>query len=126
MPSVSIQRYATCAPISITEALQPDHRKPRAMKAVAYYRTRPSEPEASETALRLQREAVREELERGELTLVAEFIEHEGERDPETYPAFMAAVRAAVDHSSCEDLIDVAVLVASTAAIGGDAIERAG
>ncbi len=32
-------------------------------KAVAYYRSRPSEPEASDLALRLQREAVRKALE---------------------------------------------------------------
>ena len=45
------------------------------MKAVAYYRARPSEPEASDLALRFQREAVRREVEESGLTLVAEFVE---------------------------------------------------
>lgn len=91
------------------------------MKTVAYYRTRPSEPEPSDMALRLQREAVRQTLEEGtlgELTIVAEFIEREGESDPETYPAFVAAVQAAVGHSSGDGPIDVAFLIASVAAIG--------
>ena len=88
---------------------------------VAYYRTRPSEPEASDTALRLQREAVHQTLDEstlGGLMLAAEFIEREGESDPETYPAFDEAVQFGVGHSSDDGPIDVAFLIASTAAIG--------
>ena len=39
------------------------------MKAVAYYRTRPSEPEASDLALSRQREAVKREVEEAASTL---------------------------------------------------------
>lgn len=88
------------------------------MKAVVYYRTRPSEPEASDVALGLQRNAVRQCLEEEKLIVVAEFIEREGESDPETYPAFVAAVQSGVGHSSGDGPIDVAFLVASVAAIG--------
>jgi hypothetical protein len=42
------------------------------MKAVAYYRTRPSEPAASESALKPRREAVHKAVEEG-CTWVAEF-----------------------------------------------------
>lgn len=47
--------------------------------AIIYYRSRPSEPEASETAMRLQREAVRAAVEAGQLHVVGEFIEQEDE-----------------------------------------------
>lgn len=45
------------------------------MKAVAYYRTRPSEPVASDLALRAQQDAVRKVVEQQSLLLVAEFID---------------------------------------------------
>ena len=85
-------------------------------KAVAYYRSRPGEPEASELALRRQREAVQEELGRG-FHLVAEFTEREGEAGSEAWPAYAAAVRAASAHSS-PGLMDVTLMIASQAGIG--------
>ena len=92
------------------------------MKAVAYYRTRPSEPEASDLALRLQREAV----EAGGFDLIAEFIEREGEEGSETYPAYAAAMRAALaaadgEHDDVRDagLITLAALVIATHATIG-------
>lgn len=87
------------------------------MKAVAYYRSCPGEPEASDLALRLQREAVQREVEEHHLDLAAEFAEREGEKGSETWPAYAAAVRAALAQGPEEDLIDVA-LVATYAAIG--------
>lgn len=87
------------------------------MKAVAYYRSRPSEPEASEQALRLQREIVQKTAEKYFLDVVAEFVEREGEAGSETCPAY-AAVRTALAQKTSEDLIDVALLVAADAAIG--------
>ncbi|EYD74718.1 hypothetical protein Rumeso_03671 [Rubellimicrobium mesophilum DSM 19309] len=47
--------------------------------AIIYYRARPSEPEASETAMRLQRQAVCAAVEAGQLQVVGEFIEQEDE-----------------------------------------------
>ena len=89
------------------------------MKAVAYYRSRPGEPEASDLALRIQREAVREAVEEGGFDLVAEFTEREGEDGSEGYPAYVAAVRAATAHKQDDDtVLDVALLVASQAGIG--------
>lgn len=87
------------------------------MKAVAYYRSRPSEPEASEQALRLQREAVQSTVEEFHLDVVAEFVEREGEEGSGTCPAYGAAVHAALAQTS-PDRIDVALLVATYAAIG--------
>lgn len=92
------------------------------MKAVAYYRTRPSEPEASDLALRLQREAV----EAGGFDPVAEFIEREGEEGSETYPAYAAAMRATLaaadgEHDDVRDaglITMVALVIATHAAIG--------
>lgn len=91
-------------------------------KAVAYvyYRTRPSEPEASDLALRLQREAVQKEVESG-FDLVTEFIEREGEEGSETYPAYTAAVRAASAHSAESAVI---FIIASRAAIGSGDVFR--
>ncbi len=88
------------------------------MKAVAYYRSRPCEPEASDLALRLQREAVRRTAEKNFLDVVAEFVKREGEAGSETCPAYVAAVHAALAQRSSEDLIDVALLIATDAAIG--------
>lgn len=59
------------------------------MKAVVYYRTRPSEPEASEMALQLQQQAVQQFIGTGHHTLVAEFIEREGESG-EGWPGAMS------------------------------------
>ena len=87
------------------------------MKAVAYYRSRPSEPEASEQALRLQHEAVQMTVEKYHLDVIAEFVEREGEAGSETCPAYAAAVHAALAQT-CEDWIDVALLNAACAAIG--------
>jgi hypothetical protein len=63
------------------------------MKTVAYYRSRPGEPEASDQALRLQREAVQRMVDQGFADVVAEFVEREGEEGSETWPAYVAAVR---------------------------------
>ena len=88
------------------------------MQVVAYYRTRPSEPEASKLALGLQREAVLEEIERDGSTLIAEFIEREGAAgdDGETYPAYVAAVEAVLAYR--RDGSNTWLYVASEAAIG--------
>lgn len=83
------------------------------MKAVAYYRSRPSEPEASDLALRLQHEAVRNETERGGFTLIGEFTEHEGESGAEGCPAYVAAARMAHGQGELVQLV-----IASRAAIG--------
>ena len=88
------------------------------MKAVAYYRSRPGEPEASEQALRLQREAVQRTVEKCHLDVVAEFVECEGEEGSETCPAYVAAVHAALAERSSRDMIDVALLIATDVAIG--------
>ena len=88
------------------------------MKAVAYYRSRPCEPEASEQALRLQREAVQTTSEECFLDVVAEFVEHEGEAGSENCPAYVAAVHAALAQKTSKDRIDVALLIATDAAIG--------
>ena len=93
------------------------------MKAVAYYRTRPGEPEASDLALRLQREAVQRDIEGSGLELVAEFVEREGEAGNEGYPAYVAAVCAAVAHGE-EGKPAVALIVASRAAIGSGEVFR--
>ncbi len=82
-------------------------------KAVAYYRTRPSEPEASDLALRLQREAVRKALEEGSLDLIGEFTEREGESGTEGCPAYVAAARMAYGQGELVEFI-----IASRAAIG--------
>jgi len=95
------------------------------MKAVAYYRSRPGEPEASELALRLQREAVQRQVEEGFLDVVAEFVEREGEAGSETCPAYAAAVRAALAQRTREDLIDVALVITTDAAIGtGETLKK--
>ncbi len=88
------------------------------MKAVAYYRTCPSEPKASALALRLQQEAVRAEIERNGFDLAAEFIEREGEPGAEAWPAYAAAVNAAVSHKTEEAVLDVMFYVASNCGIG--------
>jgi hypothetical protein len=88
------------------------------MKAVAYYRTRPSEPAPSKSALYLQREAVQNAVKKGGYTLVAEFIEREGEGDDEARPAYVAAVRTALAHKEEGNTLNVALLVASQAGIG--------
>ena len=88
------------------------------MKAVAYYRTRPGEPDASDLAFGRQRDAVQREVEEGGLDLVAEFIEREGEKASETYPAFIAAVHAASTYNSGEGFLDVTLIIAAQAAIG--------
>ena len=87
------------------------------MMAVAYYRTRPSEPEASEMALQLQRQAVQRYIGTGHYTLVGEFIEREGERE-EGWPAYVAAVQAAVAHTYDEGDPSVRLIIASHAGIG--------
>lgn len=95
------------------------------MKVVAYYRTRPSEPVESDQALRAQREAVLKDVEDGGYTLVAEFIEREGEEDGKDSPAYFAAVRTALSHKGDEDVLDVMLLVASCAGIGsGEAFQQ--
>ncbi len=88
------------------------------MKAVAYYRSRPGEPEASEQALRLQREAVQSTVEEYHLDVVADFVEREDEEGSETCPAYAAAVHAALAERTSEDRIDVALLTATDVAIG--------
>ncbi len=93
------------------------------MKAVAYYRTRPSEPEASDLALRLQREAVQRQVEAWDIDLIAECVEREGEAGSETYPAYAAAVRAASadDESNGaldEGLFGMCLIIATHGAIG--------
>lgn len=85
------------------------------MKTIAYYRTRPSEPEASELALRLQRQAVQREVEESGYDLVAEFIEYEGQTVRETYPTFISAVRTASSHST--EGFDVILLIVMQAGI---------
>jgi len=82
-------------------------------KAVAYYRSRPGEPEASDLALRLQREAVRKALEEGSLDLIGEFTEREGESGTEGCPAYVAAARMAHGQTELVEFI-----IASRAAIG--------
>ena len=82
-------------------------------KAVAYYRSRPSEPEASDLALRLQREAVRAEIEQCGLTLIGEYVEREGESETECYPAYAAAAHMAGGQAEF-----VVFIIASRAAIG--------
>ncbi len=82
-------------------------------KAVAYYRSRPSEPEASDLALRLQREAVRKALEQRSLDLIGEFTEREGESGTEGCPAYIAAARMAYGQRELVEFI-----IASRAAIG--------
>ena len=88
------------------------------MKAVAYYRTRPGEPAASELALSRQREAVQREVEENGIDLVAEFIEREGEEGSDGCPAYIAALRAVSAHSRGEGFIDVMLIIAAQAAIG--------
>lgn len=88
------------------------------MKAVAYYRSRPGEPEASDLALRLQREAVQRKVEEHDLDLIAEFVEREGEEGSESWPAYTAAVQAAISHKKRKDRSDVALLIATNAPIG--------
>ena len=88
--------------------------------AIAYYRTRPSEPEASDLALRLQREAA-EESAQDAGGIDAEFIEREGEPGAEAYPAFHAAVRAANERSASNDGRCVELIIASHAAVGSGA-----
>lgn len=88
------------------------------MRAVAYYRSRPSEPEASDLALRIQHEAVRKIVEESDLDLVVEFTEYEGEEGSENHPAYVAAVRAAIAHKKDDTMLDVALIVASQAGIG--------
>ncbi|HBK04357.1 MAG TPA: hypothetical protein DDZ81_00665, partial [Acetobacteraceae bacterium] len=85
------------------------------MKAVVYYRTRPSEPEASARALLAQKEAVRELFEKCEFRLIREFTEREGE--VKGRPAFRAAIRAAAAHTT-DGLLDVAFIIPSRAGIG--------
>ena len=82
-------------------------------KAVAYYRSRPSEPEASDLALRLQHEAVRNEIEKSGLALIGEFTEREGESGTEGCPAYVAAARMAHGQGELVEFI-----IASRAAIG--------
>ncbi len=82
-------------------------------KAVAYYRSRPSEPEASGLALRLQREAVRKALQEGSLDLIGEFTEREGESGTEGCPAYVAAAHMARGQDELVEFI-----IASRAAIG--------
>ena len=95
------------------------------MKAVAYYRTRPGEPDASKLALRLQQEAVRAGIERDGCDLAAEFIEREGEPGAEAWPAYAAAVNAAVALKTDESVLDVMFHVASRCGIGsGEPFER--
>ena len=81
-------------------------------KAVAYYRSRPSEPEASDLALRLQREAVRKAVEEDGLDLIGEFTEREGESGTEDCPAYAAA------HMAYTQGELVQFVIASRAAIG--------
>ena len=88
------------------------------MKAVAYYRSRPGEPETSDLALSRQREAVRQEVEQHGLDLVAEFIEREGEAGSQACPAYVAAVHAASACSSGEGFLDATLIIAAQAAIG--------
>jgi len=87
------------------------------MKAVVYYRTRPSEPEASEMALQLQQQAVQRYIGTDHYTLVAEFIEREGESG-ERWPAYVAAVQAAVAQTNSEGGPSVTLIIASHAGIG--------
>lgn len=86
-------------------------------KAIAYYRTRPSEPEASDPALRPQRDAVGRPLEGGGFESLGESTERECECGDETDPAYAAAVQAAVAHVE-DDGVSVSLVVASQAAIG--------
>ena len=88
------------------------------VKAVAYYRTRPSEPEASARALLAQKEAVRELVEKYDYRLIREFTEREGE--VKGYPVFRAAIRAAVALTT-PGLLDVAFIIPSHAGIGAGA-----
>lgn len=87
------------------------------MKAVAYYRARPSEPEASDLALRFQREAVRREVEGRGLTLVAEFVEREGEEGSEACPAYASAVRAASAGDGGDNALDTGPISLDTVLI---------
>jgi hypothetical protein len=86
------------------------------MKAVTYYRTRPSEPEASAFAFRLQLDAVRETVAQAGLVVIAEFIERED--DTAEAPAYVDAVRTAVALKEDRNVLDVALLTASSAGIG--------
>ena len=88
------------------------------MKAIVYYRSRPSEPEASDLAMRLQREAVQELLGPDNVfTVLGEFIERE-EDGVEAYPAYIAAVQAAITVNEDIGMINTAIIVASHAGIG--------
>jgi hypothetical protein len=84
-------------------------------KAVVYLRSRPCEPEASASALALQRVAVQAYIEQKGLVLAAEFIELEDGGNEETRPAFAAALRTA---ASLYDRNLIQLVIASRAAIG--------
>ncbi len=90
------------------------------MKAVAYYRSRPGEPEASALGPAPPARGRAEARPRKyHPDVVAEFVEREGEAGSETCPAYVAAaVHAALAQRTSEDRIDVALLTATDAAIG--------
>lgn len=88
------------------------------MKAIVYYRSQPSEPDASNVALERQRAAVRRDVQDSGYAVVGEFVEREGEPGSEGYPAYIAAVEAACAAREDPDWGDVAVIVASNGAIG--------
>jgi hypothetical protein len=86
------------------------------MKAIAYYRSRPSEPAASDAALHIQRQAVQSAINEHGYVLVGEFIEREREGD-EGWPAYVAAVQAALARRGDDEFM-VSLLIASHAGIG--------
>jgi hypothetical protein len=88
------------------------------IEAVAYYRSRPSEPNASNLALSLQREAVQQAVAERGLEIVAEFVEREGEDGSETYPAYIGAAHATAAHKNGKGLVDAMLIIATQAAIG--------
>ena len=86
------------------------------MAIIAYYRTRPSEPEASGLALSLQRQAAHEAA-GGHHEITAEYIEREGEPGAEAYPAYAAAVNAANGLSAHDGGRCVQLIIATRAAV---------
>jgi len=88
------------------------------MKAIAYYRSRPSEPGASNVALERQRAAVQRMVDDDGLDVVGEYVEREGEAGSERHPAYIAAIEAALVLKEDPAMLDVALIIASHAAIG--------
>jgi len=79
------------------------------MKAIAYYRSRPGEPDASNLALERQRAAVQRAVQDYGLAVVGEFVEREGEAGSEGHPSFIDAVEAEVGERHGESLADGAL-----------------